>query len=90
MAELNLIWSLYRRIRHLESRITSVTIPVQNSINTYDSVAALRLETTQYGLVWIKTGSPYYWDPTSTDADDGASVIKLDAYTTGRYRQLSI
>lgn len=33
-------------------------------------------------------GTEYYFDETSTEADDGATVIKLDALATGRFKLL--
>lgn len=62
----------------------------------YDDIAALRAVTTGAGIVTIKGyaadgdlgGGIFYWDSTSTEADNGGTIIKATTITTGRWKRL--
>lgn len=60
------------------------------------NIAALRAITTGMGTVIINGyttdgdggGGEFYWDATSTETDDGGTIIKATAITTGRWKRL--
>ena len=67
-----------------------------NSVKQVDTIADLRLMTNIYSVLLVlghttKDDGAYgsdkfYWDATSTDVDNGGTIIKLDNFETGRYK----
>jgi len=52
----------------------------------FSSVALLRAESSAaIGFAYIANYGLFRWDSTSTETDDGETVIKLTSVTTGRY-----
>lgn len=74
-------------------------VRVDKSNTPYDSIADMRAGTggatdgALYNVLGYTTpgdggGDPFYWDATSTDADDEASTIKVTSIATGRFKRL--
>lgn len=55
----------------------------------YDSVAEVQAETgTVSGTIDVVNVGRFRWDPTSTDTEDGVSIIQVSAISTGRYHAI--
>ena len=78
------------------SKIKSSASEIDGKVIPIDTIALLRAKTTTPSTVWV---SGYYtkgdgafgsnifeWDSTSTETDNGGTIIKLTSITTGRYK----
>jgi len=84
--------------------VPAMTIYQTLPITGVDTIAALRLVPNADSSTWVTRGLMtvfgnaaaldgtqwlYFWDPTSTDADDGDITIKPTAVTTGRWKKIA-
>jgi len=68
-------------------------------VDSYDNIAALRAITTAPSLTLAKIkgyytdgdggGGDFYWDASSTETDNGGTIIKAISITTGRWKRPS-
>ena len=77
------------------SLITSSASEIDGKVIPVDTIALLRAKTVTPSTVWVSGyhtkndgafGSNIFrWNPTSTDTDNGGTIIKLTSIATGRY-----
>lgn len=78
------------------SSLVSTPTQIDGKVIPIDTIALLRVKTVTPSTVWV---SGYYakgdgafgsnifeWDSTSTETDNGGTIIKLTSITTGRYK----
>ena len=90
---LNTEFSIEHKDNEQAISVSSIDISKVKSVNT---IADLRALTQTPPTIWVSGyhtkgdgafGSHVFeWDATSTEADNGGTIIKLDSITTGRYK----